>query len=1679
MKSKKSWAKMISSFLAMSVTVSSLGSVSVTAYAQAENTPIAAYAAHYVTDQNGQEKGLTNFTNIGEAGCQIDENNGTVTLDKIQDGDHFAVYDGLQDKANDFVLEADVKLLDDGVSAALAFGMDSKEAPGTDPNKWYGANVNALDKNFRIFGVRAEMTENKKDNVEIDKAKTLHLKLDVKKNGDYTYTFGDKGEELESLSGNIPNWQGGYVGILTWNSKAEFSNISFTDRTIPVGMKEISTSGAYKTNLEQLSVMEDADWQVTEEGLYSNAVGKGDSFLYSRTKGNNFVYSTDITFKQEKGAAALMFRNSDERNNKNCYVVNLNAENKKCRLWKWQEGEVYDLINETEVPAAENNKYILKVVACDSWISYYVNDTLVASTGDHTMWDVDGDKGQGTCINEGYFGLLNWDGEMVFQNTYYRAFDEGTQPVLDDISITASAGDIEAKPQFFPTEPTMIRYVKNNVSAVNVTATPKNSKAIVTVSKDGKIYEKGVNIPVEVGSNYITVKSSVIIDGAEAAVNYRVNVHRRQADEIYYNEPYRGQYHYSVKDGWGNDPNGMIYYKGKYHFFYQFYDDTSWGPMHWGHSVSTDMIHWEEKPIALCPDANGAMFNGCIVADTENTSGLFDDVEGGGLVALITANGNGQRLELAYSTDEGTTWVKTGRIVADWFLDPLHNRDFRDPKVFRWEGKWFLVIAGGPLRIYSSENLLDWKYESGYSELHMECPDLYPLKAEDGTLKWVLSGGGRYYKIGDFKVVDGSWKFIPDEAYNSYKSSESQYNGVMNFGKDSYAAMTYYMQDFGTSQNPTLPEELVEINWMNTWDYCRIVADTVGQKFNATYNLSLKLGIKEENGKYVLTQTPIQKYEELRDTENKLEWKNQTVDADNILLKDFEGDCYEIVSTFKPAADTKKVGFKLRTGNNQETSVIYDLENEALSIDRSKSGIIINGSFKAVDSQYVTKNADGSIDLHIYVDRSSVEVFTKGDTVTGANQIFPDITSKGASVFVEGGAAKADIAIYPMKTIWTDKVTVTESTKPSEIASSAAANSNINIGDDLDLSVSLLPVGVKQEIEWTVDGEEIVSVQQDEKNKNMLHVKGLKKGVAKITAKAKENPTLVKEFTINVFENNFETNIGPFTANGNWFISDEILSVSNIASNDSYMANNKIAFQEYVLETNLKYQKGLVNIFFASESTDPSGAYAVQLKDNDEIRLFRFGRDGDIKVANMGKTINDNQFHHVKIEKTKNGVKVSVDGIEYLTHTFDNVDDYYNNAFVGLGLWDGALEVKGINVTEIGAEIPAKVDAKEPIISENPAGGTYELGAKAFLKVTAESEDDGILSYQWYSNVKNSTEEAKEISGATEASYDIPTNEAGTTYYFCKVTNTNNSATGVKTASAASQIAEVVVKEVKEEKVDAKAPSVSKNPVGKTYVYKDKAVLQVTAKSTDGGTLSYQWYSNTKNSVSGAKVISKAIKASYTVPTSKIGTTYYFCKVTNTNSKATGNKTASADSKIAKIVVQKAVNPITKISKYSKAIRSKVTLKPQGTATYTSANKKVAAVNKKGVVTFKGFGRTTITVKAKGNAYYKAATKKITIEVVPKTVKLSSLKSAKSKSAIVKWKKDAKVTGYKIQYATNRKFTGAKNIIVKKNRTTSITLKKLKGGKKYYVRICSYKKVDKKTTVYSSWSKAKSVKVKK
>jgi len=291
-----------------------------------------------------------------------------------------------------------------------------------------------------------------------------------------------------------------------------------------------------------------------------------------------------------------------------------------------------------------------------------------------------------------------------------------------------------------------------------------------------------------------------------------------QTDQIH-----RPKIHFTPRQGWMNDPNGMVYNNGVYHLFYQHNPDASvWGPMHWGHATSRDMITWKHEPIALYPDSLGTIFSGSAVVDVNNTSGLAPKGKIP-LVAIFTYHNQAmadkgrndfQSQGIAYSIDNGATWQK---YTSNPVLKNPGIRDFRDPKVM-WHAptrRWIMTLAVlDRIHFYSSPNLKEWKKESEFGKdagAHggvWECPDLFPIQVEGKTI-WTLlvnlnpggpnKGSATQYFLGSF---DGH-RFSP-------LSTQTQW---LDYGPDEYAGVTW-----SNTGNRRL-----FIGWMSNWMYANQV----------------------------------------------------------------------------------------------------------------------------------------------------------------------------------------------------------------------------------------------------------------------------------------------------------------------------------------------------------------------------------------------------------------------------------------------------------------------------------------------------------------------------------------------------------------------------------------------------------------------------------------------------------------------------------------------------------------------------------------------------------------------------------------------------------------------------------------------------------------------------------------
>ena len=766
-----------------------------------------------------------------------------------------------------------------------------------------------------------------------------------------------------------------------------------------------NSSLLFSTNLEGL-IYDTGTWTVSDKGLTCSNLSS-DGFVFSNTTaGANFVYEADVQFNNtNESAASIVFGNTNDFLNRNMYVANIHIHNDVTRLFKFQKTgnrgqNAFNLVGERTITRPVDNKYHFCVTVIGKHIVYALNGTVVANTADYTMGSV---GGQNDAFIGNYLGLLSWKANCTYQNVYVTEITPATDPQLSDLYIQAIGGEVEHNVQFDSTQYVSITSVTNETQKVAMNFMKKSPSTTVVVKKGNTVYADGI-VPLIVGNNLFTLECS----NGSAKVLYRVNVIRRKAADSYYNEFDRSQYHWSVKQWWCNDPNGMVYYNGEWHLFHQYYTGINWGPMHWGHSVSTDLIRWTELPVALYPDEYGTMFSGSAVVDENNTSGLFKNTDGtpsetGGMVLIITADGNGERVTIAYSKD-GRHFTKHEGVAIDWTEDPIDDSAFRDPKVFRYQNKWFLVIAGGPLRIYSSDNLLDWTIESTYSGIHTECPDMFPLSVTNGSpgeRKWLLSRGGVGYKVGDFRQESGKWTFIPDA--RQYSGSD----GIMNYGKDAYATQTYSVGNFDD------PQRVIEISWQN---FCTadMGKDHGNNTFNGQMTIQNELSLcKDAGGKYLLQQTPIAEYESLRDKLNAVTLTNQSVNG--VLPVAFSGQSYEIVAEFDVNAATE-VGFRVRVGNGYYTKIGYNVSTNTFYNDRTNMG---SGGYRDNYSQVAPIPAvvDGKLKIRIFVDRNCVEVFGADNTVVGSTLIYPAAGCDGLEVFSTGNAT-VNAQIYPMKSIW-------------------------------------------------------------------------------------------------------------------------------------------------------------------------------------------------------------------------------------------------------------------------------------------------------------------------------------------------------------------------------------------------------------------------------------------------------------------------------------------------------------------------------------------------------------------------------------------------------------------------------------------------------------------------------------
>ncbi|RCW56205.1 MULTISPECIES: glycoside hydrolase family 32 protein [Halanaerobium] len=482
-----------------------------------------------------------------------------------------------------------------------------------------------------------------------------------------------------------------------------------------------------------------------------------------------------------------------------------------------------------------------------------------------------------------------------------------------------------------------------------------------------------------------------------------------------YKEKYRPQYHFSPAKNWSNDPNGLVFYQGEYHLFYQYNpNDVIWGPMHWGHAVSKDLIHWEHLPIALEPDDElGMIFSGSAVVDKNDSTGFFDGGEG--LVAIYTTHlerekGPLQQQAIAYSKDKGRSWTK---YAGNPVIKNYGVADFRDPKVFwhKESQKWVMIVTcADRVRFYNSPDLKDWNYLSEFGQeigIHVdtwECPDLIKMPVEkSGTAdasenkeKWILevgdiqggqSGVAVQYFIGDF---DG----------REFKSDYDR-SFFVDQGQDIYALQSW----------SNLPDQReIWLGWMNNIGYMSKIPTT---GWRGMMSIPRELSLKDDGERIKLIQKPITELKNLREKF----YSEVNTELEGSKKIDFKEQSYEIKAELD-FSDAEEVVFALHKNDKQESLLKLNKKQNKIIIDLNNSG---NTDFdetflleKEID--YDFKKA---VDLDIFIDRSSMEVFLDDGEISITDLVFPELDSEEIEIRVSGGKAYIkNLEVYKLNSIW-------------------------------------------------------------------------------------------------------------------------------------------------------------------------------------------------------------------------------------------------------------------------------------------------------------------------------------------------------------------------------------------------------------------------------------------------------------------------------------------------------------------------------------------------------------------------------------------------------------------------------------------------------------------------------------
>ena len=755
-----------------------------------------------------------------------------------------------------------------------------------------------------------------------------------------------------------------------------------------------------------------------------------------------------------------------------------------------------------------------------------------------------------------------------------------------------------------------------------------------------------------------------------------------KSDYSYYTELYRNQYHFSQYAHWNNDPNGLVYYDGYYHLFYQHHPFSNyWSDMYWGHARSKDLVHWELLPIALFPDEDwgsgvGLMWSGTAYEYRRGDSAAIDALDwfpngnGNGLISFYTRDGGMQDQMIMSSDDGGMTWTKRKLIpqeVATGADGIYHKVACRDPKIFPVatdeNGKttvWGMAVTGqqeNRVWFLKSSNLLDWEYAGQFNADVPECPEVVTLTANDGKTYTVMSLSGREYVVGKMNY-DGNSIVFTDKDGGAIDKSDFQ---VMDFGTDSYATQTFSIRDsesdyFGKTVAiswfagvPATTDSGIYANARKVWN-------------GSGMTIPVVWGLATEGNGYILTQTPIVKDNDTYDKSNLITINGQTIDAssENILAS-VNTHIFEMALSIDNP-NNAPISIKINVSADEYTEIGWNAE-EGYFVDRrytSSAGLNI----KDYRFRYTSGPRDfGTQDFYILSDNGGLEVFCDDFKIPFYLLTLASPYSTKAEFKVGGEVTVNSLELNEIGTIWRDGEAA-EGETVLYISDEAVALDTVITNEKLVTAYSTSGA----EITWEIkDGSDKISL---ENTTGGVIVKALSAGKATLIVTCGNQRRLIN---VTVYTGAPDSDI-PFSGDGiisgNW-IAEGSSIVAECPSGDGYILSSESASD---FNCSVSFSLDAIAAAFIFRANEDMSEYIIFNYDNNEKIVKMWSQNGELGRASANNVNLNNVVLRVEAEGAS--VKGYINGILAIDVVL--ADNEPTEGLFGLNVYSGKATFKSV-----------------------------------------------------------------------------------------------------------------------------------------------------------------------------------------------------------------------------------------------------------------------------------------------------------------------------------------------------------------------------------------------------------------